>query len=189
MWLSKEQNKCLKFISRKHTQDNPPQEALKVGVEDIRTTQMSKLFWSWNMLCYTPEQVKTEDKETVQHRQHSLHIQFVCQCESIHHVVMYDSNFHPSSCMLPIQLVSTQPPLLIWYYNPITYILIILNYSAKILQHSHTISVSHNVSSLQLYHWYHTLAEFTYVPSVVADNALYILHIVASEFPSVLHLV
>ena len=56
------------------------QGMLEVGIEEIKTRQKSKLFQSHNLLCYTRERVQREEKELLQHQQHSLYIQFVCCC-------------------------------------------------------------------------------------------------------------
>jgi hypothetical protein len=46
---------------------------LEVRFEEINTKQESKLFQSRNLLCYTRECVKREEKEILQ-RQHTLFI-------------------------------------------------------------------------------------------------------------------
>jgi hypothetical protein len=60
-----------------------------------KTRHDSKLFQSRNLLCYTRQRVKREEKEILQRPQHSLYIQFVCHPRTIPYAPMYHPNLIP----------------------------------------------------------------------------------------------
>jgi hypothetical protein len=65
---------------------------LDMCFEEIRTRQESTLVQSRNLLCYTREPGKRDEKDILQRKQHSLYIQFICHPGTIPHAPMYHPN-------------------------------------------------------------------------------------------------
>jgi len=130
---------------------------VKISIEENRRSQELKLFQSRNLLCYTREWVKRKEKEILQHRQHSLYIQFLYHLRVIGHASMYHPNLIPWSYMPPAQLlISTTTP-----NHPTSQHLSPLRYLTKLPHHHLTTSfASPKVSAFRWYNCFHTLSVF-----------------------------
>ena len=102
---------------------------LEVRFEEIetrqdKTRQESKLFQSRNLLGYTRERVKREEKEILQHQTTSLYIQFVHHSRVIPHASMYQPN-NPLMILHTRKLfLSVQPRHIVRRRNTSSHILI-----------------------------------------------------------------
>jgi len=81
--------------------DHIRNKVLEVCIEGVRTCQESELFQSLNLLCYTREWVKREQKEILQSTTTYLYIQCIYHHRTIPHASMYHLNIHPWSYTLP----------------------------------------------------------------------------------------
>jgi len=106
---------------------------LEVRIEKIETRQQSTRFQSHNLLCFTREQVKREEKEILQCHTTSLYIHFIYHPQIISHAPMYLLNLPAWFCTPSTQLLSMQSCHIIQHCNTSAHFLIILNYTATIL--------------------------------------------------------
>jgi len=126
---------------------------LEVTIEGVRTRQVSELFQSRNLLCYTRERVKREEREILQSTTTSLYIQLMNRHRTIPHVSMYHPDIQPWSYTTPILfLIKKSTP-----HHPLSQHLKPCPYH-NTLYHPHytPISASPNIS---VFRWHHFLTE------------------------------
>ena len=115
---------------------------LEVCIERPMARQQLELFLRDNLLCYTRERVKIEEKETLPHQATSHYIQFVCLSWMILQASMYHPNPSPWSYTPPHYSLYKKPCLIIRCRNTSEHFLITTYHTATTSPHFHTLPPS-----------------------------------------------
>jgi hypothetical protein len=109
------------------------------------------------LLWYTREQLLSEEKNIFQLQTTSVNKKFIYHPQIIAHAPMYHLDLSRWAYSSPSWLSSIRPRHIVQHCNTFSHFLIIINYTATISIHSHTFSISPNISVIQ---WHHILCHF-----------------------------